>query len=48
MISKFVDLLGMVVGVAMVTTIVSHPASADILKAGGQAFSGVLSAAQGK
>lgn len=48
MISQFVDLLGLVVGVAMVTTIVSHPASADILKAAGGSFAQVLSAAQGK
>lgn len=47
MISKAVDLLGLVVGVAMVTTIVAHPASASILNAAGSSFAGVLRAAQG-
>lgn len=37
-----------IVTVALVTTIVSHKESANVVKAVGQAFSGALLAAQGK
>lgn len=47
MVSRLFDLLGLTVGVAMVTTIVAHPASASILNAAGSSFAGVLRAAQG-
>lgn len=47
MASRLFDLMGLVVGVAMVTTIVAHPASASILTAAGNSFSAVLRAAQG-
>ena len=37
-----------IVTVALVTTIVSHPTSAEVIRAIGSAFSGALRAAMGK
>lgn len=45
---KIFSVLGAIVTVALVTTIVSHPQSAAVIKAFGQAFSGAISAAQGR
>lgn len=42
------NILAAVVGVAMVTTIVAHPQSTALVKAGGQAFSGILKTATGQ
>jgi hypothetical protein len=44
---KIVDVMGMIVGVALVTTIVVHPQSANVIKAFGGAFTGSVLAAQG-
>ena len=44
---KVVDVMGMIVGVALVTTIVAHPQSANVIKAFGSAFSSSIYAAQG-
>lgn len=45
---KLFTLLGSIVTVALVTTVVSHPASASVITAFGNAFSGSLKAAQGR
>ena len=37
-----------IVTVALVTTIVSHPASAQVIKAVGDSFSGAIRAAMGR
>lgn len=42
-----VAILGAIVTVALVTTIVSHPESANVIRAFGDSFSGSLRAAQG-
>lgn len=47
-LDKVANLAGAVIAVAMVTTIVAHPASAQVVKAFGSSFSSVLLAAQGK
>lgn len=39
--------MGMIVVLAIVTTIVAHPNSAKVIKAGGDAFTGALKAAMG-
>lgn len=44
---KIVDVMGMIVGVALVTTIVAHPQSANVIKSFGSAFSSSVLAAQG-
>lgn len=44
---KIVDVMGMIVGVALVTTIVAHPQSANVIKAFGSSFSSSILAAQG-
>lgn len=44
---KIVDVMGMIVGVALVTTIVAHPQSANVIKSFGGAFSSSILAAQG-
>jgi hypothetical protein len=44
---KIVDVMGMIVGVALVTTIVAHPQSANVVKAFGGAFSSSITAATG-
>lgn len=41
------DVMGMIVTVALVTTIVAHPQSANVVNSFGNAFSGSLRAAQG-
>jgi hypothetical protein len=41
------DILGALVGVALVTTIVAHPNTAADITAAGNAFNGALHAAQG-
>lgn len=46
-VEKVVGVLGAIVTVALVTTIVSHPASASVIRAFGEAFSGSIRAAQG-
>lgn len=45
---KIANVLGAIVTVALVTTVVSRPASAQIIKAFGDAFAGSLRAAQGR
>jgi hypothetical protein len=45
--NKVADLLALTAMVAGITTIVSRPASADIIRAFGQAWSSSLLAAQG-
>lgn len=37
-----------IVAVAMVTTIVAHPGTANVIRAGGDAFAGSIRAALGK
>lgn len=44
---KLVSVAGAIVTVALVTTIVSHPQSAAVIRAVGDAFSGSLRAAMG-
>ena len=44
---KIVDVMGLIVGVALVTTIVSHPQSANVIKSFGSSFSSSILAAQG-
>lgn len=41
------DIMGAIVTVALVTTIVSHPESANVIKAIGSAFSGAVGSAMG-
>lgn len=43
----FINVLGAIVGVALVTTIVSHPGTASDITAAGSAFQGSLRAALG-
>lgn len=45
---KAFNIASMIVAVAMVTAVVSRPASASIVKAMGDAFSGSIRAALGK
>lgn len=45
--NKLADLLAMTAVVAGITTIVAHPASADVIRSIGQAWSSSLLAAQG-
>jgi len=46
-VDKIVDVMSMVVGVALVTTIVAHPQSANVIKSFGSAFSSSILASQG-
>jgi hypothetical protein len=46
-VDKIVDVMGMIVGVALVTTIVSHPQTSNVIKSFGSAFSSSILAAQG-
>jgi hypothetical protein len=46
-VDKIVDVLGMIVGVALVTTIVAHPQTANVVKSFGGAFSSSILASQG-
>lgn len=45
---KALNVVGAIVTVALVTTIVAHPESANVVRALGSAFSGAIRAAQGK
>lgn len=45
---EIADIAGAIVVVALVTTLVSHPGTARVFRAGGHAFSESLLAAQGK
>jgi len=45
---KAFNVLGLIVGVAAITAIVSHPASASVITSLGNAFSGSIRAALGK
>ena len=47
-LDKLFNVMSAIVTVALVTTIVSHPQSASVIRAMGDAFSGSLSAALGK
>lgn len=47
-LDKLMNVAAMIVTVAAITTIVSHPTSAAVIKAIGDAFSGSLRAAMGK
>lgn len=45
---RIANILGAIVTVALVTTVVSRPTSAGVIRAFGEAFSGSLSAAMGR
>lgn len=45
---KALSVAGAIVTVAMVTVIVSHPGSANVIRAVGNAFAGSIRAAMGK
>jgi hypothetical protein len=45
---RFFNVLGAIVTVALVTTIVSRPTSATVIKSMGDAFAGSIRAALGK
>lgn len=45
---KIANVLGAIVTVALVTTIVSHPESASVIRAFGDSFAGSLRAAMGR
>lgn len=45
---QITDVMGAIVTVALVTTIVSRPESANIIRAFGDAFSGSIRAAMGR
>ncbi len=47
-VKGILDLLGLIVGVAMVTTIVARPNSVAVVREGGAAFANAISAALGK
>lgn len=44
---SIINVLGAIVTVALVTTIVSHPQSAEVIRSLGNAFSGSIKAAMG-
>ena len=44
---KIVDVMGAIVGVALVTTLVAHKNTANVVKSFGSAFSSSILAAQG-
>jgi hypothetical protein len=46
-VDKIVDVMGMIVGVALVTTLVAHPNTANVVKSFGSAFSSSILASQG-
>lgn len=46
--NQVADIAGAIVVVALVTTLVSHPRTAEVFRAGGHAFSESLLAAQGR
>lgn len=45
--NSILNVLGAIVTVALVTTVVSHPQSAQVIRALGDAFSGSIRAASG-
>lgn len=45
---EITSILAAIVSVAMVTTIVAHPGTAQVIRAGGDAFAGSIKAAQGR
>lgn len=45
---KIFNVMGAIVTVALVTTVVSRPTSAQVIKSMGDAFSGAIRAALGK
>ena len=45
--NTIINVMGAIVTVALVTTIVMHPDSANVIKAFGDAFSGSIKAAMG-
>lgn len=47
-LARLFDIGAAIVGVAMVTTIVSHPESASVITAAGTAFSNSIDAALGR
>lgn len=47
-LEKILAVMGAIVTVALVTTIVSHPQSAAVIRAFGDAFSGSIRSAQGR
>ena len=47
-LDKLFNLGALIVGVALVTTLVSHSGTSGVVKAFGDAFSGALRAAQGQ
>lgn len=47
-LDKIANLGGAIIGVALVTTIVAHPQSSQVIRAVGDMFSGSLRAAMGK
>lgn len=47
-LDRVFNVAGAIVGVAAITTIVSHPASAQVIRSVGDMFSGALRAAMGK
>lgn len=47
-VEKIVSILGAIVTVALVTTIVSHPQSAAVIRSVGDSFSAAIRAAQGR
>lgn len=44
---RVADIAGMIVVLAIVTTVVAHPNSAKVIQAGGNAFTGAIKAAMG-
>jgi uncharacterized protein (DUF697 family) len=46
-VDKGLSIASLIVGVALVTTIVAHPNSASIIKAVGSTFTGAITAAMG-
>jgi hypothetical protein len=46
-VNSFIDVLGAIVTVALVTTIVAHPNTSNVINAAGGAFTGALKASQG-
>jgi hypothetical protein len=46
-VDKIADIAGAIIGIALVTTIVAHPQSANVIKSVGGAFSSSMLAAQG-
>lgn len=47
-VDRIANIAGAIVGVAAITTIVSHPASAQVISSIGSSFSEAIRAAMGK